>query len=42
MFKLKSVTSFIRFGARGVVVRVMVNLFIGVERTTAIKSKVFI
>ena len=42
MFELKLVTTFVRFDARRVVTRVMVNLFISIERTTTIKSMVLI
>jgi hypothetical protein len=42
MLEFKSVTTFVRFDAKRVVTRVMVNLFISIERTTAIKSPVLI
>ena len=42
MLEFKSVTTFVRFDARRVITRVMVNLFISIERTTTIKSMVHI
>jgi len=42
MLEFKSVTAFVRFDARRVVTRVMVNLFISIERTTTVKSMVLI
>jgi len=42
MLEFNSVTAFVRFDARRVVTRVMVNLFISIERTTTVKSMVFI
>jgi hypothetical protein len=42
MFKLKSVTALIGFFARRVITGGVIYLFIGVERTIAIKSTVLI
>ena len=42
MLKLKFLTTFVRFDSWGVITRVLVNLFVCVERTITIKSMVLI